>query len=128
MVHTIADDFAREVARLGAIEVQDRDWRRSLDTYVARVDETGAPLKGRSLTMADRKRDGLARLSRHDVRVAPWAGTTQGVIKAVNTYEHHESIVRGATRPERNTHLRTVTGHFARLDRRTYAVLASVLD
>ncbi len=59
--------------------------------------------------MADRKRDGLQRLYRHDQRVAPWAGTAHGVLKAVNTYEHHEATVRGAERGERNM-LKTVTG------------------
>lgn len=76
--------------------------------------------------MADRKRDGLQRLYRHDQRVAPWAGTAHGVLQAVNTYEHHEGTVRGATRAERNT-LRTVTGSFGDLDRFTWATLETVL-
>jgi hypothetical protein len=49
-----------------------------------------------------------------------------GVIKAVNTWEHHESTVRGATRAERNM-LRTVTGDFATLDRATWTSLQHVL-
>ena len=68
----------------------------------------------------------LNRLYRHDERVAPWAGTAQGVVKAVNTYEHHEGTVRGATRPERNM-LRAVTGDFGRLDRTTLHTLQRVL-
>ena len=76
--------------------------------------------------MAENKRDALQRLYRHDDRVAPWAGTAHGVLQAVNTYEHHEGTVRGATRPERNM-LRTVTGDFAKLDRDTWGALQSVL-
>jgi hypothetical protein len=49
-----------------------------------------------------------------------------GVLQAVNTYEHHEGLVRGASRPERNM-LRAVTGDFARLDRQALAELGGVL-
>lgn len=76
--------------------------------------------------MADRKRDGLQRLYRHDQRVAPWAGTAHGVLQAVNTYEHHEATVRGSERGERNM-LKTVTGEFGKLDRTTMTTLRGVL-
>jgi hypothetical protein len=126
MVHTISDDFAAEVAQLCATPVSPVQWTAFLDAHVPRADVSGAPLKGRSLTMAENKRDTLLRLYRHDQRVAPWAGTAHGVMQAVNTYEHHEGTVRGAQRPERNM-LRTVTGDFAKLDRETLATLESVL-
>jgi len=45
--------------------------------------------------MADTKRDSLTTLYRSDPRVSPWAGTAHGVLQAVNTYEHHEGVVRG---------------------------------
>jgi hypothetical protein len=61
-----------------------------------------------------------------DDRVAPWAGTAHGVLEAVNTYEHHEGIHRGATRAECNM-LRTVTGAFGDIDRKTWSTLAKVL-
>ena len=77
--------------------------------------------------MADNKRDALNKLYRHDDRVAPWAGTAHGVLQAVNTYEHHEGTVRGATRAERNM-LRTVTGDFGVVDRQAWTQLTSVLD
>ena len=126
MVHTLADDFAREVATLCATTVTTTQWDRFLDAHVPRTDQMGQPLKGRSQTMADRKRDILNRLYQYDDRVAPWAGTAQGVVKAVNTYEHHEGAVRSATRPERNM-LRAVTGDFGRLDRSTLETLQRVL-
>ena len=127
MVHTIAQKFADEVAALCSMTVTPTQWDRFLDSHVSRCDpKTGEPLKGRALGMAERKRDALNRLYSYDERVAPWAGTAQGVLKAVNTYEHHEGTVRGATRPERNM-LRTVTGDFGRLDRQTYTTLLQVL-
>ena len=126
VVHTLADDFAREVTELCATTVTEGQWERFLDTYVSRVDKTGVPLKGRALTLADKKRDTLQRLYRHDLRVSPWAGTAHGVIQAINTYEHHESIVRGAQRAERNM-LRAIAGDFGRLDRITLSTLNRVL-
>ena len=126
MIHTIADDFAAEVATLCATEVTNRQWQQFLDLQVPRTDQNGQPLKGRSLTMADTKRDALNRLYTHDPRVAPWTGTAHGVLQAVNTYEHHDSIIRGATRAERNM-LRTITGDFAQLDHTSWTALANIL-
>ncbi len=48
------------------------------------------------------------------------------MLQAVNTYEHHEGIVRGASRAERNM-LRTITGDYAALDRASWDTLAGIL-
>ena len=111
LVHTIADDFAAEVAMLTAVRVSDGDWARFLDVI--------APIpadEGRARTLAQTKRDGLQRLWDHDTRVAPWRGTAFGAVQAVNTFTHHEGIVRGMQRSERNM-LRAVTGEADALDR-----------
>jgi phage/plasmid-like protein (TIGR03299 family) len=109
MVHTLAEDFAAEVKQLCATTVTDAQWQRFLVRHVPPVDSrTGQLLEGRALTLADRKRDTLDRLYRHDDRVSPWAGTAHGVLQAVNTYEHHEGTVRG-DRTERNG-LKTING------------------
>lgn len=128
MIHLLADEFGAEVARLCRITINDGQWAEFLDLHVPRVDaRTGERLTGRSLTMADNKRDVLQKLYRHDNRVAPWAGTAHGVLQAVNTAEHHEGTVRGASRAERNM-LRTVTGDFGNVDRSTWAELSWVLQ
>lgn len=58
MVHTLAQDFAAEVAQLCAVQVSGPQWRRLLDRHVPRVDpETSRLLTGRALTLADAKRD-----------------------------------------------------------------------
>jgi phage/plasmid-like protein (TIGR03299 family) len=126
MVHTLADDFASEIAELCRIEVSREQWARFLDLHVPTVDTKGDRLTGRSLTMADNKRAGLHKLYTHDLRVAPWAGTAHGVIQAVNTFEHHEGTIRGTDRAERNM-LKAVTGEYGRLDRATWHVLNRVL-
>ena len=45
---------------------------------------------------------------------------------AVNTYEHHEGVVRGE-RAERNG-LKTINGDFGRLDRTTWKTLNAILE
>ncbi|MGO4341520.1 DUF932 domain-containing protein [Pedococcus sp. 2YAF34] len=126
MVHTLADDFSREVAQLCATPVAPADWSSLLDLIVPRSDSAGDPLTGRALTLAENKRTTLERLYAYDERVAPWAGTAHGALQAVNTYEHHEGIVRGTSRAERNM-LRTITGDFRDLDRDTWRQLSRVL-
>ncbi len=94
-MHTLADEFAAEVEQMCATTVSPSQWQAFLDQHVPRVDQDSRPLQGRSATLADRKRDTLEQLYRHDPRVAPWAGTAHGVLQAVNTYDHHEAVVRG---------------------------------
>jgi phage/plasmid-like protein (TIGR03299 family) len=122
IVHSIADDFAAQVAELTATTVTDQQWARFLDAHAAIP--PGPTTRAR--TMAERKRDTLGRLWNHDARVTPWRGTAWGVVQAVNTYTHHEQTVRGATRAERNM-LRAVNGTTDTLDRATLTTLQKVL-
>jgi phage/plasmid-like protein (TIGR03299 family) len=120
VIHQITDDFAAEVAALCAVDVPDRDWAKFLDAH--------APLpepEGRARANAERKREALTRLYNHDDRVAPWNGTAWGVVQAVNTHKHHEGVVRGAERAERNM-LNAVTGTIDDLDRETLETLWKV--
>ena len=127
MVHSLADEFAAEVAQLCAVPVTPKQWQRFLDVQVPRSDaKTGLPFTGRALTLADNKRDGLDQLYRSDPRVSPWAVTAQGVLQAVNTYAHHEGIIRGGNRVERNG-IKTINGDFGRLDRSSWRTLETVL-
>ena len=126
-MHSLGDEFAGEVAQLCATTVTHGQWQRFLDAQVPRVDATGQPLTGRALNLASTKRDMLADLYRTDPRVAPWAGTAHGVLQAVNTYKHHEGVVRGGSRAECNS-LKTITGDFGRLDRQSWNLLQPLLS
>ena len=86
MVHTLAEDFANEVAALCATNVNDRQWQQFLDQHVPRTDDACKPLDGRSRTLADAKRDHLTQLYRSDPRVAPWAGTAHGVARRASRW------------------------------------------
>ncbi len=126
MVHTLAADFAAEIAALCATPVSPAQWGGFLDRHVPRTDpSTSRPLEGRALTLADSKHARLDELYQHDPRVAPWTGTAHGVLQAVNTYSQHEGVVRG-DRAERNS-LKTITGEFADVDRKTWQALKPVL-
>lgn len=122
IVYTLADAFSQAVGELCRIPVSRSRWNEFLDLHVPMP-----PHPGRSRTMAENKRDALARLWTHDLRVSPWQGTAWGVVQAVNTYTHHEQAVRGADRAERNM-LRAVTGGVDDLDRDTLRTLSAVLD
>lgn len=127
MVHSTAEDFAAEIKALCATEVNDRQWKQFLSAWVPDTNaKTKEKLVGRSKTMADNKRAGLAKLYRTDLRVSPWAGTAHGVLQAVNTYEHHEGSIKGGDRASRNM-LMTVTGAFGNLDRSAMDALQLVL-
>jgi phage/plasmid-like protein (TIGR03299 family) len=58
MVHTLAEDFTAEIAKLCATTVTPSQWRWFLDRHVPRTDPSNSRLlEGRALTAADRKRD-----------------------------------------------------------------------
>jgi phage/plasmid-like protein (TIGR03299 family) len=122
MVHTIADDYAAEVAQLCAITVTDKQWFAFLDAYVPVPEQS----KKASRTMAETKREGLTAMYRHDERARDWRGTAFGVVQAVDTYAQHMGIVRGATRPERNM-LNVITGTTGKTDREALDTLRLVL-
>jgi phage/plasmid-like protein (TIGR03299 family) len=97
IVYSIADDFAAEVATLCETKVSEGDWEQFLDSLVPVKDEKGKEKVGKGLTMANNKRDALCSLYFNDDRCAPWNGSAWGVIQTVNTFAHHEQIVRGKT-------------------------------
>lgn len=121
LVHTVADDFAAQVAELTAVTVTERQWTRFLDELLP----VAVDASSRSRTMAENKRESYSRLWQHDARVAPWRGTAWGVVQAVNTHEHHEGIVRGMDRGERNM-LRAVSGGVDTLDAATAARILAI--
>lgn len=120
IVHTVADDFAAEVKALCEVSVTDKAWSAFLNAHAP------MPESKRGQGMADRERQALTRLWNSDTRVSPWKGTAWGVVQAVNTYTHHEGIVRGVSRPERNMS-NAVTGKADKTDQDTVRMLDKVL-
>ncbi len=105
IIHAEAEDFAKEIAELCATEVTDRQWRSFLDEYepLPEVKPTKGGGPGAGYTRTENRRDKLTNMYLTDYRVADWSGTAWGVLQAVNTYQNHESTVRGEVhRVERN--------------------------
>jgi len=121
IVAGVADAFSAQVAQLLDESVDAGRWERFVRAYAG----LNAELSKRAKSAADAKASSLQRLWDNDERVAPWAGTAYGVVAAVNTYAHHESIVRGADRATRNME-RVVTGKVDELDNATVKLLARV--
>lgn len=126
LIHTVAEDFMAEVSALCEIDVSDRAWSAFLDAHAPVVASDGTAKSGRGLTMAESTRSSLVKLWNTDTRVSPWRGTAYGVLQAVNTYAHHEGIVRGASHAERNM-ARAISGGVDSLDQSTMATLTRVL-
>lgn len=82
IVHSVADQFAAQVAELCRLHVSDVDWRRFLNAHAPIPDRMPAP---RAKTLAAAKRVALDRLWNHDARVAPWGGTAWGASSRPST-------------------------------------------
>jgi phage/plasmid-like protein (TIGR03299 family) len=99
IVHTMSDDFAREVAELTSWKVSDTQYEALLTRLVPINDE----LSKAGITRAENKRNDLLSLWRMDERVAPWKGTAFGAVQAFNTWNHHFATIRkGVPRGVRN--------------------------
>lgn len=114
IVHTVADDFARQVAELTSQKITDDQFEQIVDHFDP-LPKPGESKTTRAITLAEKKRDTLWRLWVNDERVNPWRNTAFGVTQAYNTYAHHESNVRGMSRPERNM-LKAIDGTTEKAD------------
>ncbi|AEV52014.1 hypothetical protein [Rhodococcus phage REQ1] len=121
LIEETADEFTDTLHELVQTTVTDRQWFQFLDAWQPVPEE-----KGRAQAIATRQRDELTTMYRHDARANTWNGTAFGVIQAVNTWAHHQSTVKGATRAERNAE-GAITGKFTALDNKVHTVLREVL-
>lgn len=117
------DDFAREVERLVNTSVTDSQFNAFVQA-LAPIAADAVP--GKSLTIAENKRERLTQLWNADPRVTPWKGTKFGALQAANTFQHWDAIVRGSERQERNT-LAQIDGTWEKFDASTAALLDRVL-
>lgn len=100
IVHTMADDFGRQVSALLDQGVTNTKFLEIVESEVPLPDPKKAPGQHNA---AQAKRAHLFDMWRFDERVAPWTGTAMGAWAAFNTYSQHESTIRKATnRVERN--------------------------
>lgn len=125
LVQSIGDDFAAEVEMLTNQPVSNEDFERLVDD-ISPLPKITEGESTRGLTMAENKRDTLWRLWNNDERVSPWTGTAYGAWQALNTYQQHESIVRGAQRAERNM-LNAVNGAAEKADAESMTAIRKLI-
>lgn len=122
IVHTMADDFATEVANLTSWKVSDAEFQRHLQVMVPINDE----LAKVGITKAEKKRAEIINLYYNDERSAPWKGTAYGVAMAYNTWgQHFRSVRKGVPRVVRNME-NLVTGKIGTEDADVMKVLVDV--
>ena len=104
-LHGILAEFDKPQDLLAAAKKAHAAGYRSMDAYTPlpeqKLTKGGGP--GSGYTRTENKRDKLTAMYLQDYRVTDWTGTAFGVLQAVNTYNMHETSVRGDLhRVERN--------------------------
>jgi len=130
LIETGAEQFADEIATLCNLPVSSQEWENILNELVPYPTDSDGKVteKGRGFTMAASKRDALQNLLQGDERVTPWQGTAFGVLQAFNTWNAHDSIVRGNVHRAERQFENVLTGKTFQQDRDVLAAIAKVTD
>lgn len=123
IVHTMGDEFAREVEKLLAVKVDDRQFERFLTKLVPSEGKNSKAGETRSFGQREKYR----LMWNTDERVSPWKGTAYGVLQMVNTAFQHERPVRKNTIAVERTMLETLKGTVAENDEHALNLLFSVV-
>jgi phage/plasmid-like protein (TIGR03299 family) len=145
-----ADEMNAALTELSKVEVPEQQFIKWLDKMVPvpelkTTTRTITSIQGEkvevpkvntnSQTIAMNKRDRLVEMWDRDPRVSPWKNTKLGVLQLWNTYQHHESTIKGSkalggnklqARVEGNM-MRVITGKFAEEDAKAIQALDTVL-
>ncbi len=121
VVHTMADDFQRELEALLSQKVSDKHYEKFVAKYVPTPEKDAQ----QAITRAENTRSILRNLWTNDERVTPWKGTAYGVLQAVNTYRHHFRPTRGGTVLAERNYLDALTGKTGAADIEALKVLAN---
>jgi len=122
IVHTMAEETARQIAHLCAWQVSEAQWDKVLNVLVPVPEEDG-----RGKTVAITKQAEVTNPYRSDSRAAPWRGTALGVLQAFNTHAQHVAGVRkGALRQVRNME-NVLSGKSGASDARVLEVLGATV-
>lgn len=133
IVHDIADDFSKEISQLCDTKVTDKQMGLILDQLVpvpkddvaTKEDGSTIVLNQKKITIAENKRADLMTMYNSDPRCKDWNGTAWGVLQTFNTYQNHESTVRGQTRTHKNM-MAMVKGDFETHDQNVLDSIAAV--
>lgn len=126
VVHTMNDEFAKQVEALVNTKVSEKQFFQVLDAVVPQVKmERGKDKKITLQPLREKKREEIIHLYRADPRTEPH-GTGWAVAQAFNTWNHHVSKTKG-DKPiwERNKE-RAIAGETAKADFEVLTALSEV--
>ena len=122
IVHTLSDDFAREIETLMSVPVFDFQFDRFLQTLVPSSDDDSQ----QSQTRAVNTRSTLRDMWQTDYRCAPYRNTAFGVVQTVNTWRQHMKPTRQGRSMLERTMMDTLTGQTEIADRNVIEMLQAV--
>lgn len=122
IVHTMADDFAAEVARLTSWKVSDEQFDKLVNVILP------MPESKSGKTITEKKQSEILTLYRSDERAATWNGTAFGVLQAFNTWNHHFAQVRKGTPRVLRNYENVLKGKFGEADNLVLSKLAEVTE
>lgn len=92
IIYASGNEFMAELDALMAWSVSDQTFTKLVEQMTPITLTTdGTTQVKKSVTVQNKKREGLQSLWRFDERVAPWRGTALGVVQAFTTYDQHIS-------------------------------------
>lgn len=128
IVHTMNEDFAKEINELTSWKITEADFEKLLNQVVPTVENPETKGAKRSASMRDKKREEIITLYRQDDRVSPWRGTAYGAVQAFNTWNHHFAKARGGKPVQIRNQEHAIMGLTAKADNEVLTVLSDITD
>ena len=122
IVHTLSDDFTKEIETLMTMPVSDKHFDRFLNVLVPSSDIESQ----QSQTRAENTRSTLRQMWQTDIRCAPFRGTGFGAVQTVNTWRQHIKPTRQGRSMIERTMMDTLTGQTEIADREVVEMLVGV--
>jgi phage/plasmid-like protein (TIGR03299 family) len=123
IVHTMEDEFTKEIEKLLSQKVSDNQFTDFLDKLVP-VKNTESK---QAVTRAENIQNQLRMLWNTDSRVAPWKNTAFGALQAVNTHRQHFRNTRKGNLIVERTMLDSLNGKLQMLDEKANKILQSII-
>jgi phage/plasmid-like protein (TIGR03299 family) len=125
-LYTQANLAKKEIDRLLSTRVSDKEWEAFLVAHLGERPKLTIGSGKAALTKWENNHDGLTAMYRKDPRCKAWTGTEFGALQAVSTWNHHNRMVKGMPRAQRNM-FNMATGVWAKEDAEVKAKLELVL-
>lgn len=120
-------EFDQQINALVEQGFTERQFDEFLNIVAPLVDSQGDPLVKNSLSLTERKRDGITTEWNSSSMSSTWNRTAFGALQAASTYEQHHSIVRNSEGRYGKNIASRITGKFEDNDKVNYEAIERVL-